>query len=144
MARVAASLSDILRADSRPLRPLFLHDGGIAAPIGSAVSTNTNLSSGIGGAGGFGSQSRQVLAKPGRGQFSPVRSPGLFGLVLVLVAWKLIEEHRGGKEAFSKVKVDGTNLIKIGLMATIFLIIARYFFARYSVPGISDLIVGGT
>ena len=140
MARLTATLSDFYGPTATAAAGSSTM--GAALPAGPAVATNTNLSSGIGGAGG----SVPVTSVLAGWQGSILARPltWLFGLVLVLVAWKLIEEHRGGKEAFSKVKVDGTNLIKIGLMATIFLIIARYFFARYSVPGISDLIVGGT
>ena len=137
MARTAANISDIYGPSASALFPTTA-----AAPVYVGGSTQTQSSaSGIGGAGQVPITSAlQSLQGTVAGQ--PLT--WLFGLVLVLIAWKLIEEHRGGKEAFSKVKVDGTNLIKIGLMATIFLIIARYFFARYSVPGISDLIVGGT
>ena len=64
----------------------------------------------------------------------------LFGLILVLVAWKLIEETRGGKEAFTKIRVDGTNMVKIGLMAMIFFVIAKFFATRYDVPGLSAFV----
>lgn len=138
MARVAASITDIYG----PSASSFI--GGTAAasaPIGSNVSTNAALGQGPGGTGAV-----PVTAVLSNLQGSIMGQPltWLFALVLFLVAWKLIEEKRGGKEAFSKIRVDGTNIVKVGFMAVIFLIIIRYFAARYSVPGLSDLIVGGT
>jgi hypothetical protein len=64
----------------------------------------------------------------------------LFGLVLFLVAWKLIEERRGGAETFQKIRVDGTNTVKIGVTAMVFFIIAKFFARTVSVPGLSPLI----
>jgi len=140
MARLNSNPLRLLRAD-RDRCGRFLHDGcGIAGRPCRVNQHEPFL--GIGGAADRFQSRRFWLA--GRGRFSPVRSPGFSVSFSFSSRGSFIEEHRGGKEAFSKVKVDGTNLIKIGLMATIFLIIARYFFARYSVPGISDLIVGGT
>ncbi|MGH7745878.1 MAG: hypothetical protein ACREQ5_14025, partial [Candidatus Dormibacteria bacterium] len=64
----------------------------------------------------------------------------LFGLVLFLVAWKLIEEKRGGEEAFEKIRVDGTNVVKVGAMAMLFFIVAKYLTRAYIVPGLSALV----
>ena len=112
-----------------------------AASVSAPGSTGTNIST---GATSGGAVPVTAVAQGIQGSIMGQPLTWLFGLVLFLVAWKLIEEHRGGKEAFSKVRVDGTNIIKVGVMAVIFLIIARYFAARYSVPGLSNLIIGGT
>ncbi len=138
MARVAASITDIYGPSASALFPTT---AASAAPIGSGVSTGTAVGNAPGAAGSI------PITQVGQNlQGSILGQPltWLFGLVLFLVAWKLIEEKRGGKEAFQKIRVDGTNIVKVGTMAVIFLIIIRYFAARYSVPGLSDLIVGGT
>jgi hypothetical protein len=137
MARVAASIADIYGPSSSLL---FGTTAATAAPIGPGVSSGTATNQGV-GTGSI--PVTQVLTNL---QGSVLASPlaWLLGLVLFLVAWKLIEEKRGGKEAFAKIRVDGTNIIKVGFMAVIFLIIIRYFAARYSVPGLSDLVIGGT
>lgn len=137
MARTAANISDIYGPSASALFPTTA-----AAPVYVGGSTQTQSSaSGIGGAGQVPITSAlQSLQGTVAGQ--PLT--WLFGIVLVLIAWKLIEEHRGGKETFQKIRVDGTNIVKVGIMAVIFLIVIRYFAARYSVPGLSDLIVGGT
>jgi hypothetical protein len=135
MARVSASISDVYG----PTASLLFPDTAAGTNMLPGVSTATNASSVAGG-------SVPVTSVLQNLQGSVLGQPlvWLFGLVLFLVAWKLIEEKRGGKEAFQKIRVDGTNIIKVGFMAVIFLIIIRYFAARYSVPGLSDLIVGGT
>jgi hypothetical protein len=136
MARVAASITDVYGPSANLMFP---STSAANAPLPG--STNTALS-----AGPTSSGSVPVTAVLQGLQGSIFSSPltWLWGLVLFLIAWKLIEEHRGTKEEFQKIRVDGTNLVKVGVMAVIFLIIARYFAARYSVPGLSDLIVGGT
>lgn len=67
----------------------------------------------------------------------------LFALVLFLVAWKLIEEHRGGQEGFSKIRVDGTNLIKSTGMVLIGFIVLRFGFTKVSIPGLSPIVLYG-
>jgi hypothetical protein len=140
MARFSATLPDFYG----PTAAASVGNNTSAASmsLGTGASTNANLSSGPGGAGGsvpittvFANLEGSIFASP---------LLWLFALVLFLVAWKLIEEHRGGKETFTKIRVDGTNTIKVGLMAVVFLVVIRYFAARYRVPGVSDLIVGGT
>ena len=138
MARVAASITDIYGPSASLL---FGNTAAAAAPMGGPVSTGTAQSQ---GPGGTGSVPVTSVLQNLQGSIFAQPLTWLFGLVLFLIAWKLIEEHRGGKEAFSKVRVDGTNIVKIGVMATIFLIIVRYFAARYSVPGVSELVIGGT
>lgn len=64
----------------------------------------------------------------------------LFALIGVLVAYKLIEEHRGGQEAFSEIKLGLNNVVKIGLAAMLFFVIARYGASRVNVPGASSLV----
>lgn len=68
----------------------------------------------------------------------------LFGLVLALVAYKLIEEHRGGQEAFQEVKIGANNIWKIGLMALLFFALARWGASRVNVPGLSSFVLGAT
>lgn len=68
----------------------------------------------------------------------------LFGLVGLLIAYKLIEEHRGGKESFEEIKLGLNNVVKIGLVAMLFFIIARFLFTRYDVPGASNLVLYAT
>jgi hypothetical protein len=118
---------------------MFPSTAAASAPM--AGSTNSALSAGPSSSG-----SVPVTSVLQGLQGSIMASPlaWLWALVLFLVAWKLIEEHRGTKEEFTKIRVDGTNIVKVGVMAVIFLIVVRYFAARYSVPGLSDLIVGGT
>jgi hypothetical protein len=134
MARVAASIGDVYG----PSAALLFPDTSARSTPTAGVTTSTNATT-LG-------DSVPVTSVLQNLQGSILGQPlvWLFGLVLFLVAWKLIEEKRGGKEAFQKIRVDGTNIIKVGFMAVIFLIIIRYFAARYSVPGLSDLIVGGT
>jgi hypothetical protein len=67
----------------------------------------------------------------------------LFGLVLFLVAWKLIEEKRGGAETFAKIRVDGTNLVKVTGLALLGFIILRFTFTKVSVPGLSTTVLYG-
>lgn len=67
----------------------------------------------------------------------------LFALVLFLAAWKLIEEHRGGQEGFSKIRVDGTNLIKSTGMVLLGFIILRFSFTKVSIPGLSPIVLYG-
>lgn len=67
----------------------------------------------------------------------------LFAIVLFLVAWKLIEEHRGGQEGFSKIRVDGTNLVKATGMVLLGFIILRFTFTKISIPGISPVVLYG-
>ena len=138
MARVAASITDVYGPSANLLFPTTA-----AAPIGTGGSTGTNQTSAGSLQGGQSVPVTQVLGNL-RGSILGQPLAWLFGLVLFLVAWKLIEEKRGGKETFTKIRVDGTNIIKVGTMSVIFLIVVRYFAARYSVPGLSDLIVGGT
>ena len=140
MARLTATLSDFYGPTAAASAGSTT--AGASLPVGAGASTNTNLSSGIGGGGGSVPVTSVLSGWEGSILARPI--VWLFGLVLVLVAWKLIEEHRGGKHTFQKIRVDGTNTIKVGMMAVIFLICVRYVFARYSVPGISDLVVGGT
>jgi len=138
MARYAASISDIYGPSASALFPTTASS---SVPMGGTTGTNVTTAPQGGGA-----PSVPVTSVLQGLQGSILGQPltWLFGLVLFLVAWKLIEEHRGGEAAFQKVRVDGTNIVKIGVMAVIFLIVIRYFAARYSVPGLSDLIVGGT
>lgn len=71
----------------------------------------------------------------------------LVGFVLFLVAWKLLEEHRGGREAFTELKIGGQNMFKVGIMALIFFAIVRLLATRYSIPGASPFVLfalGGT
>jgi hypothetical protein len=67
----------------------------------------------------------------------------LFGLVLLLIAFKLIEEHRGGREAFSEIKLGLNNVVKIGLSAVLFIVVTKFLFTRYDVPGLSPLFKAG-
>lgn len=64
----------------------------------------------------------------------------LFALVGVLLATKLIEEHRGGQESFEEIKIGLSNVVKIGLMAMLFFVIAKFVATRYDVPGASPFI----
>lgn len=137
MARPTANINDIYGPSASALFPTTA-----ATPVTAGGSTGTVI--GAAGAGGAGTIPVTTAFQNLQGSILGQPLTWLFALVLFLVAWKLIEEHRGGKEAFAKIRVDGTNIIKVGLMATIFLIVVRYFAARYSVPGVSDLIVGGT
>jgi small-conductance mechanosensitive channel len=136
MARTVASITDIYGPSASLLFP---QTQAANPPIGG--STNTQLGANVASSGGV--PVTQVLQNL---QGSVLGQPiaWLFAVVLFLVAWKLIEEHRGGQEAFTKIRVDGTNIIKVGFMAVIFLIVVRYFAARYTVPGLSDLVIGGT
>lgn len=137
MARIAASISDIYGPSASALFP-----STSAAPITVGGSTGTAMSAS--GQAGAGAVPVTTVLQGLQGSILGQPLTWLFGLVLFLVAWKLIEEHRGGKETFQKIRVDGTNIVKVGIMAVIFLIVVRYFAARYDVPGLSDLIVGGT
>jgi len=139
MARIAASITDVYGPSANLMFP-----STSAAPLGPGGSTGTNLGAGGAVVGGSGAVPVTNVLQGLQGSVLAQPIAWLFGLVLFLVAWKLIEEHRGGKEAFQKIRVDGTNIFKVGLMAVIFLIVIRYFAARYTVPGLSDLIVGGT
>jgi hypothetical protein len=140
MARLTATLADFYGPTATASAGSSTSAASLT--VGPGASTQTNLSSGLGGAGGSIPVTQVLKGWQGSILGSPLT--WLFGLVLFLIAWKLIEEHRGGKETFTKIRVDGTNIIKVGLMAVIFLVVIRYFFARYNVPGVSDLIVGGT
>jgi hypothetical protein len=62
-------------------------------------------------------------------------------LVAFIIGWKLVEEKRGGEEAFAKVRVDGTNAIKMAFMVGIVFIVAKYFARAYTVPGLSSLVL---
>lgn len=64
----------------------------------------------------------------------------LFGLIGVLIAYKLIEEHRGGKEAFDEVKIGLNNTVKIGLLAMLFFVLAKFLATKYEVPGASSFV----
>lgn len=64
----------------------------------------------------------------------------LFGLIGVLIAYKLIEEHRGGKEGFEEIKIGLNNTVKIGLLAMLFFVIAKFIATRYDVPGASAFV----
>lgn len=68
----------------------------------------------------------------------------LFGLVLLLVAYKLIEEHRGGRESFEEIKIGLNNVVKIGLIAMLFFVIAKFLATRYSIPGASSFVLYAT
>ena len=133
MPRLTTSLSDVYGPSANLLSP-----STSAATNVTPGSTGTGLSSSTGSV-----PVTQVLQNL-QGSIAGRPVFWLFALVLFLIAWKLIEEHRGGEAAFQKIRVDGTNIIKVGVMAVIFLIVLRYFAARYSVPGLTDLIVGGT
>ena len=137
MGRVAASITDIYGPSASLLFP-----STAANPV--AVGGSTGTVTGTAGLAGGGSVPITEVAGNLKGSILGQPLAWLFGIALVLVIWKLVEEHRGGEEAFQKIRVDGTNLVKVGLMATVFLIIARYFAARYNFPGLSDVIVGGT
>lgn len=64
----------------------------------------------------------------------------LFGLIGLLIAYKLVEEHRGGKESFEEIKLGMNNVVKIGLVAMLFFVIAKFLATRYDVPGASSFI----
>lgn len=64
----------------------------------------------------------------------------LFGLIGVLIAYKLIEEHRGGRESFEEIKIGLNNTVKIGLLAMLFFVIAKFLATRYDVPGASNFV----
>lgn len=63
----------------------------------------------------------------------------LFGAIGLLVLYKLLEEHLGGREIFAEVKIGLNNFVKIGLMALIFIVIGKLIFTRYTIPGITSL-----
>jgi hypothetical protein len=63
----------------------------------------------------------------------------LFGLIGLLIAYKLIEEHRGGQAAFTEIKIGLNNVVKIGIAAVIFLVIFKFLLTRYQVPGLSSI-----
>lgn len=63
----------------------------------------------------------------------------LFGLIGLLVLYKLIEEKRGTREEFSEIKVGLSNVVKIGLSAVVFIVVTKFLFTRYDVPGLSSL-----
>lgn len=79
----------------------------------------------------FGNLKGSILGKP---------LTWLFGLIGVLIAYKLIEEHRGGKEAFEEVKIGLNNTVKIGLLAMLFFVLAKFLATKYEVPGASSFI----
>jgi len=79
----------------------------------------------------FGNLKGSILGKP---------LTWLFGLIGVLIAYKLIEEHRGGRESFEEIKIGLNNVVKIGLVAMLFFVIAKFLATRYDVPGASSFV----
>lgn len=63
----------------------------------------------------------------------------LFGLIGLLVLYKLVEEHRGGREGFSEIKIGLNNLVKVTLFAVVGIVIGKFLFTKYDVPGLSPL-----
>lgn len=68
----------------------------------------------------------------------------LAAVVLVLIIWKLIEEHRGEVEDFKEVKIGISNWAKIGIMMILFFATAKFLATKYDVPGASKLVVYAT
>lgn len=64
----------------------------------------------------------------------------LGGIVAFFALWKMVEEKRGGHEAFSEMKIGGTNILKVGGLAFAFAIILKFLTRRYLVPGLSPLV----
>jgi uncharacterized membrane protein len=64
----------------------------------------------------------------------------LIGLVLFLVAYKLIEEHRGGREAFEEIKIGGNNIVKVTFMVLLGFFFLRFILTRYEIPGLSPFV----
>jgi hypothetical protein len=64
----------------------------------------------------------------------------LFGLIGILIGYKLIEEKRGSAEEFSEVKVGLNNTVKVGLMVMLFFVAMKFLTQRYSIPGVSSFV----
>ena len=114
--------------------------------VGSAVTPSPN-SSGSGPAVQSGVTPSPVpitsLFQSWEGSFlaAPILWVGV--LVAFVIVWKLIEEHRGGKENFAKIRVDATNMVKLFVMVLVSFIIARFLFTKYSIPGVSSTVLYG-
>lgn len=68
----------------------------------------------------------------------------LFGFIGVLIAYKLIEEHRGTREEFQEIKVGLNNVVKVTLMVLVGFAIVKFLSQRYSVPGVSPFLTYAT
>lgn len=83
----------------------------------------------------FGKMKTSVMANP---------IMWLAGVILALVAWKLIEEYRGGEEEYHEVKIGVSNWAKIGFMVLVFFATAKFLATKYDVPGASKFVLYAT
>ena len=63
----------------------------------------------------------------------------LFALIGLLVLYKVIEEKRGTASEFQELKIGLSNVTKIGLSAVVFIVVMKFLFTRYDVPGLSAI-----
>jgi hypothetical protein len=64
----------------------------------------------------------------------------LFGVILVIVAFKWAVEHEKSGMEFSFVGISVYNWIAVGSLSFLFLVAIKVIFNKYQVPGLTDLI----
>lgn len=131
--RNIANATRVLGPDANVVVPAFatpsLPNGNTGSPVNGAVAQSPVPIA-------------QVFSN-WQGSFLAAPIVWLLGLVLFLVAWKLIEEHRGGKESFAKIRVDGTNEVKLVFMVLVGFIVLRFMATKISIPGVSSVVLYG-
>lgn len=115
----------------------------VVPQFASAGSTYGNTGAPANGAAPSSPVPITTLFQNWQGSFLGAPVVWLAGLVLFLVAWKLIEEHRGGRENFSKVRVDATNEVKLVFMVLVGFIVLRFLMTKISIPGLSSVVLYG-
>jgi hypothetical protein len=61
------------------------------------------------------------------------------GLVGVLALYSYLEQKHLPTEKLGIVKIGLGNLFRVGLLAVVFLVLAKMIFAKYQIPGFSDI-----
>jgi hypothetical protein len=138
MARVIATLGQVYGPSAAGASPTTA-----VTPVNTATSqagdVNGGTSTSLPSASGIGTITKVLPSLDGTVFGLPMT--WLAVLVAFIIGWKLVEEKRGGEEAFAKVRVDGTNAIKMAFMVGIVFIVAKYFARAYTVPGLSSLVL---
>src|SRR5690242_14388004 len=98
-----------------------LYPGASAQYFGNS---NATVTAPIAGTGGSGVANNATAGMPITQLFagwygSVLAQPlvWLFGLIGILILYKLLEEHLGGREVFAEMKIGLNNFVKVGLMA---------------------------
>lgn len=88
------------------------------------------------------SQKMPIMQVASNMQNSVLDNPILWlgAIVAFFALWKMVEEKRGGHEAFREIKIGGTNIVKVGGLAFAFAIILKFLTRRYIIPGLSPLV----